>query len=72
VVVDDIIYRIEGDEALSPFADTITEVTGDDATAIQAGMPALSSGWSYRTFRAPGTTTTIPKAFLRAKVITSP
>lgn len=72
VVVDDIIYRIEGDEALSPFADTITEVTGDDATAIQAGMPTLSSGWSYRTFRAPGTTTTIPKAFLRAKVITSP
>jgi hypothetical protein len=50
-----------------------------DATAIQAGLPGLSdvngdtiADWTYRTFRAPGTTTTIPKAFLRAKVITSP
>lgn len=72
VVVDGIIYRIEADEVLATFADTITEVTGPDATAIQSGLPTLSSGWSYRTFRAPGTTTSTGKAFIRASVTTNP
>jgi hypothetical protein len=68
-LIDGISYRIEGDENLSTFADTITEVTGGDATAIQATMPGpLTSGWTYRTFRAPGTVPTVSKAFLRAKV----
>jgi hypothetical protein len=72
-LIDGIYYRIEGDVNLSTFADTITEVTGGDATTIQAGLPALSSGdWTYRTFRAPGTVTAIPKAFLRAKVSETP
>lgn len=71
-LIDEIYYRVEGDETLTPFADTITEVTGTDATNIQAGLPALSTGWIYRTFRAPGTTTTVPKAFLRAKISETP
>ena len=70
--IDGISYRIEGDVALSPFADAITEVTGGDATAIQAGLPALSSGWTYRTYRAPGTVPTVPKAFLRAEISETP
>ncbi len=72
-LVDVIYYRIEGDGVLSTFADTITEVTGGDATTIQTGLPALSgAGWTYRTFRAPGTVPVDPKAFLRAKVSETP
>ncbi|OYV06452.1 MAG: hypothetical protein CFE26_06235 [Verrucomicrobiales bacterium VVV1] len=72
-LVDGIYYRIEGDGVLSTFADTITEVTGGDATTIQTGLPALSgAGWTYRTFRAPGTVPVTPKTFLRAKVSETP
>ena len=66
-LIDGIYYRIEGDETLSPFADTITEIT-----AITAGLPPLSTGWTYRTFRAPGSVLAVPKAFLRAKVSETP
>lgn len=71
-LVDGIYYRIEGDETLNVFADTIAEVNGTDAAVIQSGLPALSTGWTYRTFRAPGTTATNAKAFLRAKVSETP
>ena len=72
-LIDGIYYRIEGDETLSPFADAVTVVpAGPELTAIQAGLPPLSTGWSYRTFRAPGTVPTVPKAFLRAKVSETP
>jgi autotransporter-associated beta strand protein len=72
-LIDGIYYRIEGDVNLNTFADGITEVTGGDATTIQTGMPALSgAGWTYRTFRAPGTVAVDPKAFLRAKVSETP
>lgn len=64
-LIDGIIYRIEGDTGLSTFADEITEVT----PAITLGLPTpLSTGWTYRTFRTPGTVPTAPKAFLRAKI----
>ena len=64
-LVDGVIYRIEGDTDLSTFADGIAEVI----PAITLGLPTpLSTGWTYRTFRAPGTVPTAPKAFLRAKI----
>jgi len=71
-LIDGIYYRIEGDVSLSTFADGITEVTTGDEATIQTGLPALSTGWSYRTFRAPGTVPVDPKAFLRAKVSETP
>ena len=78
-LVDGVYYRIEGDETLVPFADTIDEVIGGDASTIQAGLPGLSDingdmtpDWTYRTFRAPGTVSTVPKAFLRAKATETP
>ncbi|MCU0797202.1 MAG: autotransporter-associated beta strand repeat-containing protein [Akkermansiaceae bacterium] len=70
--IDGVIYRIESDQNLGTFADSVTEVTGADATALQAGLPALSSGWVYRSFRAPGTAPATPRAFLRAKVTSAP
>jgi len=70
--IDGVIYRVEGDEDLDTFASTIAEITGDDAAAIQAGLPALSSGWTYRTFRAPGNLSSTPKSFLRVQMTESP
>jgi hypothetical protein len=66
--IDGIIYRIEGGVNLNTFTDTITEVT----PALDAGLPVLSTGWTYRTFRAPGTVSTVPKAFLRAEISEAP
>ena len=72
-LIDGLYYRIEGDVDLSSFADSISEVTGNDAATLQAGLPGLSSSaWTYRTFRAPGTVLTAPKAFLRAKISDTP
>ena len=67
-LIDTITYRIEGDSDLGTFANTISEVTGGDETAIQVGLPTLSTGWTYRTFRDAGTVLTAPQTFLRAKV----
>ena len=71
-LIDGIYYRVEGDVTLSSFADSITEVTGSDAATLQTGLPALSTGWTYRSFRAPGTVATAPKAFLRASISDTP
>jgi hypothetical protein len=71
-LIDGIYYRIEGSLDLATFANVITEVTGGDATTIQTGLPALATGWTYRTFRAPGTVPTVSKTFLRAKVSETP
>ena len=69
-LIDGIHYRVEGDVNLSSFAALITEVpAGADRTAIQLGLPALSSGRTYRTFRAPNS---VPTAFIRAKISETP
>ncbi|MGC4016577.1 MAG: autotransporter-associated beta strand repeat-containing protein [Luteolibacter sp.] len=67
-VVDGMTYQISGSTDLAATAVTISEVTGTDATAIQANLPTLTGGWTYRTFRSAGTVGDTPKAFLRAKV----
>ena len=67
--IDAIVYRIQGSSDLSAWTRDVTEVTATgDLTAIQAGLPTLSSGWTYRTFRAPGNVATDAKDFLRAVI----
>ncbi len=69
--IDGVVYHIQGSDDLIDFTTmAVSEITGDDATAMQLGLPALSSGsWTYRTFRIPGTVTDgNPAGFLRAKV----
>jgi len=71
-LIDGVIYAIQGSATLDAASWTlvVSEVTGADATAIQSGLPTLSAGWSYRTFRSPGTVTHgDPHDFLRAKVV---
>jgi fibronectin-binding autotransporter adhesin len=66
--IDEIIYKIQGSLTLATGDFTsldITEVT----PALSADMPGLSGGWSYRTFRLPGSPgSPHAKAFLRADV----
>ncbi|MGI8601368.1 MAG: autotransporter-associated beta strand repeat-containing protein [Verrucomicrobiales bacterium] len=63
--VGGIIYRIQGSPDLVDFTTTpVFEVT----PAISAGMPALSPGWEYRTFRLAADS----QGFLRLAVIAAP
>lgn len=48
--IGDVIYTIEGSNNLSAFDQSILEVT----PAFDAGLPFLSSGWTYRSFRLAG------------------
>ena len=66
--IDGVVYHIQGSATLSGFPLQVLEVTGADATALQTGLPALSAGWTYRSFRLSGTTTGEVKGFLRALI----
>ncbi len=46
----------------------VTEVTGGDAAAIQAGLPDPDDGWSYKTFRTDGDSSTDSTEFIRAGI----
>ncbi|MFY7818632.1 MAG: beta strand repeat-containing protein [Akkermansiaceae bacterium] len=62
-LIDGIIYRIQGSADLNAWTLDVSEIE-----AVQTGLPILETGWSYRTFRAPGTVATEPSDFLRVKV----
>ena len=61
--IDGIIYSIQGSTGLVDFTSIdVSEVT----PALSSGMPAPSTGWTYRTFRLPGSPSAPnAKAFLR-------
>jgi fibronectin-binding autotransporter adhesin len=69
--IDKVLYTIGGSNNLSLFDQGVTEIT-----ASSAGMPALNTGWSYRTFRLNGAiggvTPRGPKGFLRATASAAP
>jgi autotransporter-associated beta strand protein len=65
---DGVTYTIQGSDNLVTWPLDIDEVTGPDADAIKATMPALSSGaWTYRTFRTPDAVNTDATDYIRAK-----
>lgn len=68
--VDQITYTIEAANNLADWGGpVVTEVTGDDATAIQELLPALTDpAWTYRTFRTDGSSATDPADFMRVVV----
>lgn len=66
--VDGAVYRIQAGTTLASWPSVVSEVPEPDATALRAGLPALSSGWGYRSFRAPGNLSTDPSAFIRVKI----
>lgn len=70
-LIDGVIYKVQGSDELATWNLIVSEVTGGDKTTIETGMPALDTGWTYRTFQSPGAITGDPADFLRA-VITNP
>ncbi len=61
-------YTVEAGDDLAAWDLTVAEVTGPDADAIQTDLPDLDEGWTYRTFRSPGTVNGDAKEFIRARV----
>jgi autotransporter-associated beta strand protein len=68
VIADGISYDIEGSTDLVTFSAGVVEL----GTPITAGLPALNTGWEYRSFRISEPITSQPKSFLRAKITTLP
>ena len=67
-VADQVAYTIEGSNGLAAFNQVVTEIP-----ASIAGMPALDSGWSYRSFRLDGVIGVRgPAGFLRVRMAESP
>jgi autotransporter-associated beta strand protein len=74
VAADSLTYLIEASNTLADWgAPLVEEVTGADATAIQATLtpPAPDAGWIYHTFRTDGDAASDASNFIRVKV-TSP
>jgi hypothetical protein len=66
--VDGVSYKIQASDEMTNWTLDVAEVTGSDATAIQSGLPALNSGWVYRTFRSPGAVAGDPREYMRAVI----
>jgi len=62
---DGVGYRIQASDDLVNFNLDVSQVTGPEVTAFQSTLPALTSGWSYRTFRSPGPVAGDPSEFMR-------
>jgi autotransporter-associated beta strand protein len=74
VAADKINYEIGGSDDLTVFDQNVSEVV--PALTGTPAMPALNTGWTYRTFRLDGAvgggTPRGPKGFLRATVSEAP
>ncbi len=62
---DGVTYRVQAGGDLAAWGLVVTEVTGAAATGIHATLPALPSGWAYRTFRSPADVDVEDREFLR-------
>jgi autotransporter-associated beta strand protein len=67
--IDGVIYKIQASDTLATWDLAVSEVTGDDKTAIEASLPALGAGWTYRTFQSPGVVAGDPTDFMRAVIV---
>jgi hypothetical protein len=65
-------YKTQASDDLSSFGLTVDRVSGADASAIQAGLPTLSPGWSYTTCRSPGPVAGDPREFMRLDISEGP
>jgi len=66
--IDGVTYHVQAGDNLAAWDLVVTEVLGADATAIQQGLPALDTGWTYRTFRSPGPIAGDPQEFIRVVI----
>jgi hypothetical protein len=67
--IDGVTYTIEASSNLGTWGDRqVTEVTGDDAFAIQSELPGPDAGWVLKTFRSAGSAGANSSAFIRVAV----
>ncbi|HEV3409340.1 MAG TPA: hypothetical protein VG095_03540, partial [Chthoniobacterales bacterium] len=69
---DGIIYSVQAADSIGTWTLEVSEVTGGDASNIQAGLPPLNAGWTYRTFRSPGAVAGDPREFMRVQISEGP
>ena len=62
--IDLLTYTLTGSDDLATWSIEITEVT----PALSVGLPALDTGWTYRTFRTPGDVSVDSTDFIRCRV----
>jgi fibronectin-binding autotransporter adhesin len=70
-------YTLEASNELTGWTSVVvTEVTGGDATAVQAAitpaLPALDADWEWHTFRTDDGTSVDPSDYIRLKVAEAP
>ncbi len=68
LAIDGVIYRVQGSTDLLNWNLEVNEVTGSEASVIQAGLSSLDSGWSHRTFRLLPTLQNESKGFLKLQL----
>ena len=68
LAIDGVIYRVQGSTELHNWNLEVNEVTGSEASVIQAGLSSLDSGWSHRTFRLLPTLQNESKGFLKLQL----
>ncbi|MEK7950999.1 beta strand repeat-containing protein [Luteolibacter soli] len=61
-------YKAQATDDFVSYPLTVDRLTGADATAIQAGLPMLSPGWTYTTCRSPGPVAGDPREFMRLDI----
>ncbi|CAI8294024.1 MAG: Uncharacterised protein [Opitutia bacterium UBA7350] len=66
--VDGVIYRVRGSNDLQNWTLVVNEVMGAAALEIQAGLPSLSDGWSYRTFQLPPINQSESRQFIQLQI----
>ena len=74
---DKVQYTVEASNDLTTWDSVVvTEVTGGDATAVQAAivpaLPTLGADWEWHTFRTDAGAATDPQDFIRLQVEATP
>ena len=62
---DGVTYLVEGSDNLGSYVVPVAETT----PAAAGGLPGLSSGWEYRSFRLTRDVATSPRGFLRLRIV---
>lgn len=65
--IDGVVYTVAGANVLTESTDFNEDIV-EVVPALDSGLPVLSSGWSYRTFRLSRTTLEFPTGFIRMAV----
>lgn len=61
-------YIVQGSDSLTAYPLEVTEITGSSALALQAGLPAVDSEWTYRSFRTTSVAGGSGRRFMRVQV----